>query len=254
MIGAESAWQMADMLKNAKLLHGIGIQATDGELGSIDEIYFDDQNWAIRYFTVDTEGWLGGRQVLISPAAVTRLDWGAKLLYVTMTRAQIENSPGIEEHQPVSMQQEEAYAVYNGLPGSNVLSGGPVVDSITDEVSVNLRKKLLDSHLRSYSEVIGYYIEAVDGEIGHVDSLIVDDESWTVRYLEIGTRSWWPGKKVLVSPEWVQRVSWEESKVYVGIDRQAIQDCEEFDESTPIARAYEQRIFAHYGKSPYWAA
>lgn len=246
------------MLMNTKLLHGTVIHSTDGEVGTVDDIYFDDQSWAVRYFTVDTEGWMGGPQVLISPTAVSRIDWQAKQLYVTLTKAQVQNSPGIDDHVPVAMQHEEDFATYNGLEADS--TGHPVepasdatpVDGITDEVTINLRKQLLDAHLRSNSEVDGYYIEATDGEIGHVESLIVDDQSWHIRYLEIGTRSWWPGKKVLVSPEWVQKVSWEESKVYVDITRDAIQNCEEFDESTPVTRQYEQRIFAHYGKAPYW--
>ena len=55
------------MLTNVTFLKGLVIQATDGELGTVDQFYFDDETWAIRYLTVETGGWLGGRQVLISP-------------------------------------------------------------------------------------------------------------------------------------------------------------------------------------------
>ena len=76
-----------------------------------------------------------------------------------------------------------------------------------------------DSHLRSSEAVTGYHLEAVDGEIGHVDSFLVDEGVWTIRYLEVATHNWWPGNKVLVSPDWVERVSWPDSKVYVGLSR-----------------------------------
>ena len=42
----------------------------DGEIGKVREFYFDDQHWAIRYLVADTENWLAGRQVLISPYAL----------------------------------------------------------------------------------------------------------------------------------------------------------------------------------------
>ena len=58
-------------------------------------------------------------------------------------------------------------------------------------------------------------MEATDGEIGHVEGFVIDNEAWAIRYIEVATRNWLPGKKVLVSPAWIERVSWPESKVYV---------------------------------------
>jgi len=109
-----------------------------------------------------------------------------------------------------------------------------------------------DSHLRSTEAVTGYDIEATDGDIGHVDGFLMDDEAWAIRYVEVATRNWWPGKKVLVSPAWIERVSWAESKVHVGLSRQAIQDAPEYVESAPITREYESRLYFHYGRPPYW--
>jgi uncharacterized protein YrrD len=59
------------MLKNSGILKGFAIHATDGELGAVSDLYFDDDSWTIRYLTVDTGGWLGGRRVLISPISVS---------------------------------------------------------------------------------------------------------------------------------------------------------------------------------------
>ena len=111
---------------------------------------------------------------------------------------------------------------------------------------------LTDSHLRSTEAVTGYNIEAADGEIGHVDGFVVDDENWSIRYMEVATRNWWPGKKVLVSPAWIERVSWADSTVYVRLSREAIQTGPEFDESTPITREYEYLLYDHYGLPHYW--
>ena len=112
--------------------------------------------------------------------------------------------------------------------------------------------KYEDSHLRSSEAVEGYYIEAADGEIGHLDGFVIDDRAWAIRYIEVATRNWWPGKKVLVSPSWIKRVSWTESKVYVGLTREAIQNGPPYSESTPIDRPYETKLYLHYGLPPYW--
>jgi len=88
------------MLTN-KHLKDFAIRATDGELGTIDDIYFDDETWAIRHFIVDAGGWLGGRRVLISPISVVHTDWEAKRLDVALTKRQVEHSPDIDTHKPV---------------------------------------------------------------------------------------------------------------------------------------------------------
>jgi len=246
-----------------KHLKDFVVRATDGELGTVDQLYFDDESWAIRYLMVETGGWLGGRRVLISPMSVTHLDWDNKRLDVALTKEQVEHSPDIDTHKPVSRQHEAAYLGYYGYP---YYWGGPYLwgpafnpaglasrtSTSTQAMADRVRRESMDSHLRSTAAVTGYNIETDDGEIGHVDGFVVDDETWAIRYLEVATRNWWPGKKVLVSPAWIERVSWSESKVYVHLSREAIKNGPEYIESREITREYEDRLYAHYGRPPYW--
>jgi hypothetical protein len=251
------------MLTKTTHLNGFVIRAKDGEIGTVDQFYFDDETWAIRYLTVETGGWLGGRKVLISPISVSKADWQAKRLDVSLTMKQVEHSPDIYTHQPVSRQHEAAYLNYYGYQsywgGPN--EWGPALypeglarrdDASASELADMLRRESPDSHLRSAEAVTGYNIEAVDGEIGHVDGFIVDDRTWTIRYIEVATRNWMPGKKVLVSPTWIERVSWADSKVFVALTRESIQSAPAYDDSMPIPREYENRLYAHYGRPPYW--
>ena len=251
------------MLTNTTHLKGFVIQANDGQLGTVDQFYFDDETWAIRYLTVETGGWLDGRSVLISPMSVVHTDWQARRLDVALTKRQVENSPGIDTHKPVSRQHEAEYLGYYGYPyywggpylwGTEFYPAGLIIPTTasTEAMADRIRRESMDSHLRSTEAVTGYYMEAVDGEIGHVDGFLVDDVTWAIRYVEVSTRNWWPGKKVLVSPAWIERVSWEESKVYVGLSRESIQSGPEYVESMPITREYEDRLYLHYGRPPYW--
>jgi hypothetical protein len=244
------------MLANATQLKGLVIQATDGEIGTVDQLYFDDETWAIRYLTVETGGWLGGREVLISPVSVMATDWQGKRLEVALTKKQVEGSPDIDTHRPVSRQDEATYLGYYGYPyywGFYPAGLADPTANYNNEVQADkIRRESTNSHLRSTEAVTGYSIEAADGEIGHVDGFVIDDASWAIRYMEVATRNWWPGKKVLVSPSWIERVSWTDSTVYVGLSRKAIQTGPEFDKSAPITREYEDRLYAHYGLAPYW--
>jgi PRC-barrel domain len=252
------------MLTNTAHLKGFVIRATDGELGIVDQIYFDDETWAIRYLIVETGGWLSGRRVLISPISVVHTDLQGKRVDVALTKQQVENSPDIDTRKPVSRQHEAEYLGYFGYPfywsgpylwgpefypGSLIL---PTTATKASGVADKVRGESADSHLRSTEAVTGYHIEATDGEIGHVDGFAVDDEVWAIRYIEVATRNWWPGKRVLVSPAWIERVSWTDSKVYVGLSRDAIQNAPEYVESMPISREYENGLYFHYGRPPYW--
>jgi hypothetical protein len=248
---------------NASQLKGFTIRAVDGDLGTVDQFYFDDETWAIRYFTVDSGGWLGGRQVLISPYSVVHADWQTKFLDVALTKLQVENSPDIDTHLPVSRQHEADYLGYYGYPfywagpslwGPALYPAGLAIPTTASREArrERVRKESLDSHLRSSAAVTGYHIDAVDGEIGHLEGFVVDDRDWAIRYIEVATRNWWPGKKALVSPAWIERVSWTDSKVYVGLSREAIENGPEYDLSTPITREYENRLYLHYGRPPYW--
>ncbi|MFZ0288283.1 MAG: PRC-barrel domain-containing protein [Candidatus Sulfotelmatobacter sp.] len=251
------------MLKNANHLKGLVIQARDGEIGTVDQLYFDDESWAIRYLTVKTGGWLEDREVLISPFSVTNLDWPAKRLDVALTKKQVENSPSIDTQRPVSRQYETEYLGYYGYGnywgGPYLWGPGDYPSSLTNRIATpeealaeRIRRASMDSHLRSSAAMTGYHIEAEDGEIGHVAGFVMDDETWAIRYIEVATHNLWPGKKVLFSPAWIQKVSWVDSKVYVGLYRDAIQTAPLFVDSVPLTREYEDRLYRHYGRPPYW--
>jgi hypothetical protein len=253
------------VLTNTKHLNGFTIRATDGEIGTVKEFYFDDQTWAVRYLVVDTGGWLGGRVVLISPISVFNIDWEGRRFDVVLRKEQVENSPAIDTHKPVSRQHEAAYFGYYGYPyywegpnlwGPSFYPAGMAIQAAdsAEVAAESIRNASMDSHLRSTEAVTGYLMGATDGEIGHVDGFIVDDEAWAIRYVEVATRNWWPGKKVLISPAWIENVSWSESMVRAGLNREDIQSGPEYDESIPISREFEDRMFIHYGRPPYWVS
>ena len=109
-----------------------------------------------------------------------------------------------------------------------------------------------DSHLRSVSEVTGYEIQALNDHFGRVENFIFDEQAWALRYLVIDTRKWWPGNKVLLSPEWISWVSWPEAKVYVDLDRDTVKRAPEYKPAIEITREYETQLFEHYNREPYW--
>ena len=105
-----------------------------------------------------------------------------------------------------------------------------------------------DPHLQSCRAIARYHIHATDGDIGHLEGLIVDDRTWVIRYLVVDTSDWWLGHKVLVPPQWIVDVSWLEATVAVDLDRESIKGAPGYDGQTPPDRMQEAAIYAHYGR------
>jgi uncharacterized protein YrrD len=233
------------------------LHSLDGEIGKVKEFYFDDHHWTIRYLIVDTGSWLTGRQVLISPHALGAVNKEERYISVDLTKKQIEDSPSLDSDKPVSRQFEEAYYGYYGWPaywyGSYTWGPTPYIARNRKERRESTKGgEAWDPHLRSTQNVSGYYIQATDGEIGHVDDFIIDDETWAIRYLIIDTRNWWPGKNVLISPRWIERVSWDELTVFVNVLRETIKQSPKYTEESLLTRDYETGLHRHYNRQGYW--
>ena len=223
------------MIRSIKQLYGDKLGASDGEIGHVNDFYFDDQNWAVRYVVADTGSWLPGRQVLISPHALGSLDQTGNILRVNLTRKQVESSPSIESHKPVSRQYEEEYYRYYGWPfywqGDALWgrSGFPILElppkPLPDEPAPasDWHPESADVHLRSAQAVSGYHLQASDGTVGHVCEFMMDDRSWAIRQLVIKTGHRFSGKEVQIPTRAVDRISWDESRVYVNLTKAAVE-------------------------------
>ena len=109
-----------------------------------------------------------------------------------------------------------------------------------------------DPNLRSAGEVKGYHIYAKDGDVGHLEDLIADDEAWLVRYLVVDTGDWLPGRKALLVPALVQSIDWVNRMIYVDLHRDQIRNCPAYDGTRPLDREYEVELYDYYGQPEYW--
>ncbi|MBN2852927.1 MAG: PRC-barrel domain-containing protein [Clostridia bacterium] len=246
------------MLIKAKTIQGYKLNSIDGEIGSIRECYFDDLHWTIRYLVVETGHWLTGRLVLISPHSLSNIDAENEVINVSLTKKQIKESPPYDSEKPVSRQYEDEFYNYYGLPmywsGSNMWGPYPFIPKeVLDKTKIpNRIENVWEPNLRSTYHVRGYFLKVNDGEIGHVDDFVIDEETWAIRYLIVDTRNFLPGKKVLLSPKWIDYISWMESKVFVKLDKSAIKQSPDYTEDTMITRNYEEGLHLHYNKKGYW--
>lgn len=266
------------MLRDLKDLHGYAIRATDGDIGTVKDVYFDDERWVLRYLVVETGSWLSSRKVLISPFSIGAPDHEAKVLPVSITQDKVRHSPDFDTDKPVSRQHEIEYLGYYGYPdywGGAGLWGGeafpgmmatgpgysttltPTTDAESDQArkiaeacAAELQND--DPHLHSCNKVIGYHIKASDGEIGHVQGWIVDEASWAIRYLVVDTSNWWMGHQVLIAPQWIREVSWAERVVATDLSQDSVRSSPPYDAAVLVDREREVGIHAHYDRPGYW--
>lgn len=251
------------MLRSVKAMEGFRIKAIDGEIGKLYEFYFDDHTWIIRYIIVDTGSWLAEKLVLISPDSFKSIKWEDEVFELSLDKQQIEDSPEVNKDKPVSRQKETELIGYYGWPMYWTGIGGPTIGAFppantailkTEEEIREMRKKESkdDPNLRSTRAVTSYSIHADDGHIGHVEDFLVDDSTWHIRYLIVDTKNFLPGRKVIISPEWIDKIVWAESSVHLGLTKEEINNSPEYDPSQPVKRNYEKEIHDYYGKKRYW--
>ncbi len=252
------------MLQAGSALRGFALAANDGRRGTVSDFLFSDETWKIRWLVVDTGAWLTGRKVLIHPSAIGRADYKLQELPVALTKAQVEGSPDILQHRPVSRQMEsDLYGYYGwdplwgggfyGFYGAGAMASQLAPSPYFGETALLQRTDVGDQgdhedpHLRSLNAVRGYHIRAGDGEIGHIENLLIDSSAWNVRYLIVDTRNWWPGKHVLLSPSAVSEVSWSQHEMCLNVTRDQVRSSPPWDPLALIDQTYERRLHSHYG-------
>lgn len=204
------SWKVSD-------LKGDDVLARDGAVGRLDDVYFDDERWSVRYMVVDTGGWVAGRRMLVSPQAVEAGISDPGKLRIGATREQLKDAPGAQTDLPVAEQQRIAQAEGFGPPyywSNPVLwgRGGPVAQAAHE-------KREADPHLRSSNEVIGYDVQALDGSLGNVDDFVIDERTWKISGVVVDTKKWWPGGEVRLSPQHVERIDSAGRKLHVCLSR-----------------------------------
>jgi len=250
------------MLRSLNDLERYTVKASDGDLGSVANFLFDDEGWVIRYLVVETGGFFKERSVLVSPVSFREVDWSTHQFHLALTKDKIKGSPSIDSEKPVSRQHESDFYRYYGYPPywgaigvcgvasyPTYLTEAQFAPTIKDDGAAPPG----DAHLRSAKEVgNAYRVQGSDAQFGYVVDFIVDDENWNIVYLVVDTGDWWWGHKVLISPHWASKVTWDDRKVFVNLSRDAIKKSPAWDQSSPIHREYEARLHDHFDRPGYW--
>jgi hypothetical protein len=256
------------MLQSLKALHGAGIEATDGPIGTLARFLVDVDRWAVRYLVVDAGTWWEDHEVLISPLSIAQSVTADGRIGLALTRDQIRRSPEYDRTRPFTRDQEEVFFEHYGyspywtgpflwgpLPAAVAptgLAGRATEPRLQAAPTAVLDQGRGDLGLADSQDIFGTHLHASDGDIGHVEDFLAEDDTWSLRYLVIDTSNWWIGKQVLVSPDWIDRFDWPAGKLHIGLDRASVKGAPEYDGRTPPSRESEAALYRHHRRPPYW--
>lgn len=258
------------MLFPTKKLEGIQLEATDGEIGKIKDIYFDDKKWTVRYVVADTRKWLPGRKVLLSPASLKHIPFDGESIEVNLDKETIRQSPSLEEHEPVSVRKEAELSQYYGWSpywegqylwgtmGHPQLDGPGIPPSMMDELEKQKAEQQEvgpghpDHNLRSVQETAGeksgYRVFAQGHEVGHLEDFQIQQETYKLQYMIVNTGDWLDEKLRLLSTDWIEEIDWEAKMIMVNIAPDQLKQAPDYEFDHEITRDVEERLHSLYSK------
>jgi len=255
------------MFRSLRNLFGYEIQATDGKIGKVKDLYFDEEEWETRYLVIDTGPWILGKEVLLIPDALGQPNWVGESIPVKLTQKQVKESPDVSTVLPIARKHQIAlHTYYNWRPywspvtpitTSTMATATTIAQNDTrlqDEKKEAIERLFQhDSSLRSAKEVIGYTTNGQDGELGKIDDIILDIESWKLVYFVLDTSSWLvEGKKTLIAIPWINSISYHDQEVQLDLNQTIIEDSPPYDPETPINRSYEEVLYDYHGRPYVW--
>ncbi len=251
------------MLYRADAILNQKVEATDGVVGVVRDLYFDDVSWTLRYLVVDTGGWLTGRDILISSESLVEYCEERGVMVTRLSQMQIENSPAAETGQPISRLSEMQLSQYYGwspywsataglFPLSKTYSfprdaaapnGGPLSSKFESEFQ---KQSQMEPNLRSFSHLKDYALHASDGDVGQVEDLLIEPETWRITHLIADTRLWWPGGLVVIDRALIDRICWPERQIAVSMTRAEVKNSPAYDRRHKLNENFQTTVSSYY--------
>ncbi len=239
-----------DVHSAARLRHCV-LHAVDGEIGVLEELYFDDVTWRLRYLAMAGGHSPDAKQLLIPPVAVGEIFEHQNLIHIELERGQIEASPPVSSRRPISQGDEESLYQYYGWPRywDPALTDLPRASDRRTLAGAMPRVTALRSdqtRLHGAAEITGCTLMARDAEVGRIRDIVIDARYWAIRYLEIDA-----GDRLLViNPGWIEMVDWVQRSLRVDLTHEAMCSAPPYDQRA-IEHDYDMQLFRHYQRHSY---
>lgn len=210
-------------MQGLKHMFGYAVQATDGQIGKVEDFFVEEATWSVRYMVVRTGGLLSGERALIPIGCVASTDVDRRIIKVSFSQSQVTDNAPPGAVQPVSAEMEACLKALYG--GTDFRRDGGLI-RVGCELPQTPRTV---SSLRSVREITTYRIETLEGPCGLCTDLLAYTENWSVPYVVVNTKEWTPHGHVMIPSAWIRHISWQEMQTDVAVHRRRIQKAQRFD-------------------------
>ncbi|MDG5786492.1 PRC-barrel domain-containing protein [Evansella sp. AB-P1] len=238
-------------------LKSFSVVGNDGGFGTVDNVLFDEDKWTIRYLVVKAGLWFTNERLYISPASIEEIDIKSEMIRLNISRDQAAKAPIIGD-EPISRKQEREFSSYYQFSpywlGGKVWGGVVLARDLLDfdQPVQEVEDNEDEPKIHVANDVIGYELAAQEDTFGKIEDLLFEEESYVIRYFVVDTKKILPGKKVLISTEWISHVDWVSGRVEVTITKEQVEKSPEYLPGQPLTREIEEALFEYYDKEKYW--
>jgi uncharacterized protein YrrD len=241
----------SEMLRRASDIVGCEIISSDGAIGKVYDIVFGE-DWVFQYLVIDIGGWFGGRRLALAFDVVEAIDEDQRSIHVPLSKNDIENCPNVASRNTAAEEAEALLGkIWMWTPNS-VAHLPEEIRRVLDSEATVAEKQVAEEHvqsrLRSFRETDGYHIAASDGDIGHLQDLLVDGDTWRIQYLAVNAGNWFFQRNVVIPVQSLESIHWADRRVHLSLLRDEVKHSPEYDPDEPVAQAYEQALRDHYGQ------
>jgi hypothetical protein len=104
-------------MRSCQALLTYHIEATDGDIGHVGGLLFDEETWAVRYLVVNTSNWWLGHEVLVAPQWIREVRWLDSTIAVDLTRQSVKDAPRYHSALALSRDEEADLYRHHARPG-----------------------------------------------------------------------------------------------------------------------------------------
>lgn len=254
------------MLKNLEGLKGFSVVGDDGKVfGNVEDFNFYSPDMAIKYIVVDTGSWLDEREVIFSPECFKEIDYEKKEIHIGVCEIEVKDSPELEKDRRVTRKKERKLVNFFNWPdywGLDIGAGVSIKEGerrkllikalVEDEYGKDIKKDRNKSRVKRTSRLKGFQVNSIDGEIGAINDIIIDDKTWLIRYFVVNTKSKLKDDKpTLIAPEWVEKYEWSKNKISIIMSKEEIENAPELKNEKVIETEYQEELYDHYDKKKF---
>jgi len=206
-------------------LVGDRIIAEDGAAGTALDFTVNCVNWHISELVTSVGSWWRSYEVRIPRVSLQRPVGATGMLPVSLTKKQIKESPTTGDSGAFQREMK-----------NDLLAVGVPVPELSTPQPIR------------WNTIVAYRAHVLDGPVGTLRDLILDDENWHIRYLVVELALEGTSHQTLVSSDWVSSIHPDKSSVSLNLSIRELIGSPEYDPKVPVNRDIEGKLYDYYGQ------